>query len=310
MKQNRLFLYSFAFTVMVSFAACKKDKTADNGSNTEISTHSDDQSIFTSEVDAISDDADVALEAGASVSGREMGLDTIAISGGYITWNLEADPQTATITYNGNNRDASRSRTGIVTVSVAKGTQWKNAGAAVNVSFQNVKITRLSDQKSVTINGTQTYTNVSGGLLKNLSSQQTITHTIASDGLSITFDNGTQRSWKVAKKRDFSAENDALVLATSGNHTEGNVTNIAEWGTNRFGVAFTTATITPLIIRQSCNYRLTSGSLTHTVGAITATATFGLDASGNAVSCPAGNFYYKVVYTGPNGNSITFILPY
>lgn len=309
MKQNRLFLYSFAFTLIVSFAACKKDKTADNSSDTEISTHSDDQSIFSSEVDAISDDADAALEAGASVSGREMGVDTVHISGGYITWNLESDPQTATITYNGNNIDGTRSRAGVVTVSVAKGTQWKNAGAAVTVNFQSVKVTRLSDNKSVTLNGTQTYTNVSGGLLKDLSSLQNITHTIASDGLSITFDNGTQRSWKVAKKREFSYDN-GVVVATSGNHTEGTVANIAEWGTNRFGVAFTTATVTPLTIRQSCNFRLTSGSLVHTVGSITATATFGLDASGNAVSCPEGNFYYKVVYTGPKGNSITFILPY
>jgi hypothetical protein len=308
MKQNRLFLYSFAFTLIVSFAACKKDKTADNSTNTEISTHSDDQAIFSSEVDAISDDADAVLEAGASVSGREMGLDT-AVSGGSVTWNLESDPQTATITYSGNNLDGTRSRSGVVTVSIAKGTQWKNEGAAVSLNFQNVKITRLSDKKSISINGTQTYTNVSGGLLKDLSSLQSITHTIASDGLSITFDNGTQRSWKVAKKREFTYSN-GVVLAVSGNHTEGNVTNIAEWGINRFGAAFTTATVSPLVIRQDCNFRLTGGTLTHTVGSITATATFGLDAAGNAVSCPAGNFYYKVIYTGPNGNSITFILPY
>ncbi|MFT3704874.1 MAG: hypothetical protein QM802_21085 [Agriterribacter sp.] len=309
MKQKKSFLYFLSFALLVSFAACKKDKTDDSGSSADISTHSDDQSIFTSEVDAISDDADVALEAGASVSGRAMGMDTIQIAGGYITWNLESDPQTATITYNGNNADGTRSRAGVVTVSVAKGTQWKNEGAAVSVNFNSVKITRLLDKKSITINGTQTYTNVSGGLLKDLSSLQHITHTIASDGLSITFDNGTQRSWKVAKKRDFTYDN-GVVVAVSGNHTEGDVANIAEWGINRFGAAFTTATVTPLTIRQDCNFRLTSGSIIHTVGGITATATFGLDASGNAVSCPAGNFYYKVVYTGPNGKSITFILPY
>ncbi|MBC8033135.1 MAG: hypothetical protein H7Y03_03255, partial [Chitinophagaceae bacterium] len=43
----------------------------------------------------------------------------------------------------------------------------------------NLKIVRVADGKSVVLNGTQTYTNVSGGLSRNLASLQTIVHTIA-----------------------------------------------------------------------------------------------------------------------------------
>lgn len=306
MKQKKILLFSLALGLLTGFAACKKDTTTNTGDNTEVSTHSDDQSLFSSEIDAISNDADAALEL-YSISAREMGVDT-TICGASISWNVQSDPQTATITFNGDDCGG-RKREGSVVISMAKGTKWGNANASVSISFQNVKITRLSDNKSVTINGTQIYTNVSGGLLKNLSSLQTITHTIAADNLSVTFDNGGQRTWKVAKKRVFTYDG-GVVIATSGNHAEGNTEGIAEWGTNRFGAAFTTIISQPLIIRQDCDFRLTGGVVTHAVGALSATVTFGLDKDGNPVSCPEGTYYYKLVYTGANGNVLTFILPY
>lgn len=308
MKQKNLVLFSLALFVFAGFISCKKEKNS-NAENTEISAHSDDQSVFSAEVDAATNDASAALEATVLFSSREMGgLDTIKVCGGYITWDIASDPQIATITYDGSNCDGSRKRSGSVTVAMAKDTKWKNAGASVIVTYNNLKITRLRDQKSITINGSQTYTNVSGGLLVKLSLQQPVIHTIASEGLSIAFDNGTQRTWKVAKKREFTYDN-GVVLSVSGNHTEGDVEHIAEWGTNRLGTAFTTSTVEPLVIRQDCEFRLTAGTVKHTVGNVSATATFGLDASGNPVTCPS-NFFYKIVYTGPNGNSISFIFPY
>lgn len=308
MKQKKSLLYVLAIGLLIGFASCKKDTTtSNNGDNTELATHSDDQSLFSSEIDDISDDANAVLEAYASIAGREMGADT-SICGASYSWDLESNPQTATITFNGGDCNG-RSRKGSVVVSVPKGTKWSDKGAVVSVSIQNLKITRLLDNKSITINGTQTYTNVSGGLLRNLKSLQSVTHTIASDGFTITFDNGAQRAWKVAKKRVFTYDN-GIVVAVSGNHAEGNMDGIAEWGTNRFGTAFTTAISSPLTIRQDCDFRLTGGVVTHTVGNASATVTFGLDKEGKPVSCPDGHYYYKLVYTGPNGLALTIILPY
>ena len=148
-------------------------------------------------------------------------------------------------------------------------------------------------------------------MLINLPTLNTITHSITSSGLSITFDNGTQRTWQVSKQRVFTFVNNSGVITTTGTHTDGAVANIAEWGTNRFGKAFATSITEPLIVKQDCSFRLTSGQVKHTTGGITATATFGLDATGNPTSCPgSGNYYYKVIWTGPNGNSLTVILPY
>jgi|KBSSwiStaDraftv2_1062776.scaffolds.fasta_scaffold29198_3 hypothetical protein len=309
MKAKILTLSILSFSFALSFIACKKEKD-DTSNNDEIATHSDDQSRFASEIDAAANDADLTIESSSSFSGRYQGVQGV-ICDATVTVNTSSDPKTITITYDGTNCAGNRKRTGSIVISMAQNVQWKNAGAAVTVNFQNLKITRVSDNKSITINGSQTYTNVSGGLLINLPTLSTITHSITSSGLSITFDNGTQRTWQVSKQRVFTFVNNSGVITTTGTHTDGPVTNIAEWGTNRFGKAFATSITEPLIVKQDCSFRLTSGQVKHTTSGIVATASFGLDATGNPTSCPgSGNYYYKVIWTGPNGNSLTVILPY
>jgi len=200
-------------------------------------------------------------------------------------------------------------RNGVVVISMPAGQHWKDAGAALTITFQNLKIKRLSDNKSVTINGAQTYTNVSGGLLINLPTLTTITHTITSSGLSIKFDDNTERSWQVARKRVFTYDN-GINLSITGIHVDGTREHIAEWGVNRFGHAFTTSITEPLVIRQDCNFRLTHGQVKHE-GFATATATFGLNEQGIATTCPgAGHYYFKLEWTGLAGNAHSVILPY
>src|SRR5690606_23393363 len=116
---------------------------------------------------------------------------------------------------------------------------------------------------SITINGTQTYTNVSGGLLINLPVLGTITHTITSSNMSVTFDNGSQRTWQVARQRVFTYNN-GVVITVTGTHTDGSVIGIAEWGTNRFGRSFITAITQPLVLKQDCSFRVGSGKVVHT----------------------------------------------
>jgi|SRR5436190_1230502 hypothetical protein len=312
MKKTALLHYLFAFTLLISFAACKKQ--ADKKDNDEMSVHSDDQSQFSSEIDGIANDADLTIESsGSGVTGRFEGIQG-TICDASVTLDLAANPRTITITYDGTVcPGAFHKRQGVVVISMAQGVLWKDAGAAVTVTFQNLKITRLRDNKSITINGAQTYTNVSGGLLVNLPNLNSITHAITSSGLSVTFDNNTQRTWQVAKQRVFTGNylTNSAVVTTTGTHTDGNNTGIAEWGTNRFGGSFATAITEPLVIRQDCNFRLTSGRVKHTTSLVTATVTFGLNANGEPTTCPGlGTYYFKVIWTGPNGNSITVIRPY
>jgi hypothetical protein len=309
MKARILSLSVAIFSLALIFTACQKDNTATPTDYTsETATHSDDQSRFSNESDAVSNDANAVLETTLGF-GRVGDVQSIICDADIVVDTL-SNPRTITITYNGNNCLGNRTRTGKVIIAMAQNVRWKNPGAVLTVTFQNLKITRLSDNKSITINGTQTYTNVSGGLLINLPILNTITHTITSSNMSVTFDNGTQRTWQVARQRVFTYSN-GVVITVTGTHAEGGVTGIAEWGTNRFGHTFTTAITQPLVFKQDCSFRLGSGKVTHTTPLFTASATFGLDASGNATSCPgAGAYYMKVEWTGPNGNVHTSLLPY
>jgi len=310
MKKQVLLLSTTIFFLVTIFTACKKETTpADDDNTTEVAVQSDDQARFSTEVDAVANDADLALESSSNFAGRMNGVQTI-ICDATLVFDTVSNPRTITITYNGGSCWGTRSRSGVVVLSMAQGVHWKNAGAALTITFQNLKITRLVDNKSITINGSQTYTNVSGGLLINLPTLQTITHTITSSNMSVKFDDNTQRTWQVAKQRVFTYSS-GVVITSSGTHTEGNTLNVAEWGTNRFGHAFASSTVQPLVIRQDCDFRLVSGEVKHTTPLVTATATFGLDASGTPTSCPgSGHYYFKVVWTGANGNSATVILPY
>jgi hypothetical protein len=308
MKTRMFFLPVFIFSFAFIFTACKKENSTVDFS-AELSNQSDDQSQFSSETDAVANDADIALETTSFFTARIDRTESL-ICDATISVDSLSSPRTITITYNGTNCIGNRTRTGVVVISMATGVRWKDAGAAITVTYQNLKITRTSDNKSITINGAHTITNVSGGLLLNLPILGTVTHTITSNGMTVTFDDNTQRVWQVARRRVFSYNN-GVVITTTGAHTDGTNTHIAEWGINRAGHTFTTSTLEPLVIRQDCNFRLVSGKVEHKLSQVNATATFGLDVSGNPTSCPgAGHYYFNIVWTGATGNTHSIILPY
>jgi len=312
-----IFLATALFFVAI-FTACKKDNNNANNNDsteTEVAVQSNDQSRFSSEVDAAVNDADFSIENSAGFTSRiSQGQSLLpdSVCDANVVVNLASDPKTITITYNGGNCWGTRTRTGTVIIAMAQGVKWSDPGAQVTLTFQDLKITRVSDNKSITINGTQTYTNVSGGLLINLLSLGSITHVITSSNMSVTFDDGTQRLWNVGKRRVYTFAGANVSVTITGTHTEGTVTNIAEWGTNRLGHEFTSATVQPVVMRSDCNFRIVSGEIKHTLPNVSADATFGLDSNGNPTSCPGptGHYYFKIVYTGSGGNSITLIMPY
>jgi hypothetical protein len=307
MQINFRLLPVLTLAVFTTFTACKKESKPSDPAD-ELSVQADDQNRVSDQIDAVSNDATNAIESSASYSGR-MQNPPFSLCDGSVAFDSVSNPRKITITYNGGGCHSGYSRTGTIVISMAANTHWKDQGAAVTVTYQNLKVTRSSDNKSITINGSHTITNVSGGLLYNLSTQQSITHTISSSTMSITFDDNTQHTWQVARRKVFTYDA-GIVLTVTGDHTDGTKDGIAEWGTNRFGHAFTTSISQPLVVRQDCAFRITSGQVTHE-GIGTATATFGLDVNGSHTSCPGtGHYYYKLSWTGPGGASVNAILPY
>lgn len=307
MQINFRLMPVITLALFTTFTSCKKESSPSN-STSEMATQADDQSRVSSQIDLVANDASMAIESSGAYTGR-LENPPVSICDAALTFDSVSNPRKVTISYNGATCNNGYTRTGTVVVSMPAGVQWKNQGATITVSYQNLKVTRTSDNKSITINGSHTITNVSGGLLYNLSTLQSITHTISSSDMSITFDDNTQRTWQVARRRVFTYNN-GIVITITGNNTIGSTDGIAEWGVNRFGHDFTTAITQPLVIRQDCAFRLVSGEVKHD-GVGSATATFGLDVNGNPTSCPGtGHYYFKLVWTGPAGGTATAILPY
>ncbi len=307
---KRVHLFAVVLSVAITFTACQKDKSSRDEKETELTQQSDDQAKFSSDVDLVADDLNGVLESSNALLGR--GTNTTAnICNATVVVDSISNPRTVTITYNGPDCSGLRTRTGTVVASMPASMKWKDAGATLTVTVTNLKITRVSDGRFITVNGTTTHTNVSGGRLRDLPTIGTIVHTINSNNMTVKFDTSAlQRSWSIAKKRTFTYNN-GLVITTIGNHTIAGNNKVAEWGTNRFGDAFVTSIELPLVVTQACNFRLTAGQVKHDLLGRNLTVTFGLNASGAAVSCPGNNPYYmKLVWSGPSGQSYTVIRPY
>jgi hypothetical protein len=132
--------------------------------------------------------------------------------------------------------------------------------------------------------------------------------------MTVTFSDGTQRSWNVTRKTTYSY-NGGIVITIEGTHTDGSQANIAEWGTDRFGRAFTTVITTPIQIKQSCDFRITAGVIQQIHPNAVVTVTLGLTATGDvATTYPGatGYYYFKLVIASITNPTPLFsiILPY
>jgi hypothetical protein len=328
-------LYRLMFTTAVCgllFTACKKSSSSSSSdtSQADLQTQADDESRVSNETDAAFNDVSATMETNATITGSSQnrtiryGVTTdggnqdtaknTLVCNAVVTFDTTDNPHTITITYNGKTSDSLRIRTGSIVISWQAGSRWTTAGDVVTVQFQNLKILRILDNKAITFNGTHTYTNVTGGSLMSLYTNNAtpITHTITSSNMSITFDDGSQRTWSFARQRTFSYNNGPMIQET-GFHTSGSLTNISEWGTNRFGNSFTAQITTPLTA-QDCNnsFQITSGVYVLTNNSGVFTLTFGLDANGNPISgCSLTNVYYlELVWAGASGKSYSIALPY
>ena len=314
--------------ILASLAACNKD-SAGNSNQSTVQTQADDQAMVADESDLMANDVNTAISSQASFNGNSatsiralqtevnsanqtqtLGEGTPLICDASFVYDSTSSPKTITIKYNGTNCYGNRTRTGTVIIALTSGTHWMDAGAVATITVQSLTITRLTDPKTIVINGTRTITNVSGGSLNDLANDGSITHTI-SDNFSITFSDQSVRSWQMSKQRVFTY-NDGIVITSTGIHSDGTYNNISEWGTNRFGTAFESLISVPKVIRQDCNFRLVSGqNVILRSDSLNSTITYGLDATGNATSCPGlGNYYLEVVWSYHNLQTTPIILPY
>lgn len=278
-----------------------------NGSASQQTQKASDQNTFENESNRAMDDATNAMQNCSKTRAVEavcnMTVDTSLAAQGKITLN-----------YSGNDCLNLTSRTGSIVIQLPYNlntlTTWTTLGATAVLTFNNYKVTRLSDNKSLTFNGFHSIKNVNGGGMIQLLMGNTIIHQIRAN-MVITFDDGTTRTWMVAKTRTFTNTLGLIKNTIAGDTTFGTYSHAAVWGTNRLGQPFTVDFPTAVTYNMSgstCLYRPLVGVVIHYTTAFTLTITYGVDLNGNtAIGCPFG---YKFNWIDGQGTAQQVILPY
>lgn len=310
MKTNKFFLPLLLLIAIVGISSCKRNNQDDPKASVDAKEiqHSEDADRVSAESDQITSDADNALS--ATSVGRVEGTTSIPICGGTIDSSLLAQ-KTIKVTYDGVTVCNGYIRTGSITLKLIAGTHWRDAGSVVEITHTAYKVTRTSDNKNLQFDGVKWVTNVNGN--------QTLSRQYKERGtnLSLTFDDGTQRTWSLARNWGATITNISPLSITyyiSGDSTVNGTQKAMAWGTNRYGTAFTNSTPVTIVTsvgQNGCGFsRPTAGKHVHALtGKGTLTTTLGVDASGNAVSsgCAYG---FKLNWVGSNGQTAEVIKAY
>ena len=327
---KKLLVVSFALLLGVAVTcttSCKKaDSTTADDTPTQSQTASDDARV-NSELENVSNEANTAISshpntAGAKVEGV-VGVTTLPTD---VKISRDSINGTVTLTYvDSIGLYGLYRRSGSIVIALqgylanGKGKHWVDAGATIYVTLNNYKVTRIWDGKSIVFNGTKSITNKTGGFIWKLTSGQSLEHDIRANGLTITFDDGTQRTWSLHQNRtwtNITANNTANFQVSQGSDTTvAGYSNVSYWGTTRANNPFYVQLTSPLTVNSTCGwYRPTSGvrvinGLAHVV-----TETFGVDIAGNPVPYTIGGncgaYGFKISWTNAAGQAKSKVIAY
>jgi Tfp pilus assembly protein PilX len=273
----------------ISTAGCKKDKNETDTNSLQQLTK--DQRTFQSASDDVLSDANTVLSNGTSKSIESLPcnvtIDSSSIVGDTIIYAM---------TFNGLNCSGTHNRVGNATIKKNVNTHWSQAGATVTITFINLKITKVSSGKSIILNGTKKFENVSGGLLVNLGGSATsIVHKVTGS-LQATFDDNTTRTWNVARQKTYTGTLGSLIITVDGLGTADGYNNLETWGTNRNGELFYSKVDQSVVFRQTCDWDPIGGIMTYMIPSDNkqATVTFGYDDNNQPVTSGTCPSRYKV----------------
>jgi hypothetical protein len=315
MKTKNLFRLGFLMiaAMTLSFTGCKKDTTTDKNKTTG-NTESLQQ--LTKDENNVENASDMALN-DATTELSPSSLKSTDHGGGPCNTTITVSPVvddtiTIDINYHGPDCNNMHNRSGDVIVKKRFSEDWGQPGATVLMHLNNFKITKLLTGKSITMNGTKHFENVSGHYLWQLGLDSAVTACVDKvwGTITATFDDTTTRVWNIARQRTFTGNLIALVMTTDGFGQADGISNLASWGTNRNGEQFYSSINPSVVHKQVCNWNPCEGSIKHEIPSQSksATVTFGYNSNFQLITngdCPT---YYRIDWVfGPNSG--TMFLP-
>ena len=293
--KNNFKTFSAICLCLLLLAACTKPK--DNNTTTSSSDakqHNQDVSNAKNESDNSNSDVNNAVY-NASTFGKTDGTQSLSICGGTVDTTPNV-PHSITISYDGVTNCGDRIRSG-----------------KLKLSYQDYKVTFTSNSHYITFNGNKYLTDTTGinwfalittGTLGEIKER--------SDSMSLTFEDGTSRTWQIARKATYTVPTAYVINATVEADTtiDGYLTDT--WGVTRYGTHFVVRVSQPWQSSTACGWwRPTSGTYTCVTDNFTLTATLGVNASGVQINSGCLAYGYKLDWTISSNNSTgEAILPY
>jgi hypothetical protein len=292
--------------IALSTTGCKKD---DDDNNDEVNSKSLQQ-LSKDEVAVENATGEVLKDVNSVLSGgSSKTLYGLPCNVTIDSTNIVGDTITYSITYNGLNCEGTLMRTGNAEVKKNINTHWSDAGAKVYIKFIDLKITKVSDNKFVTINGTKSLENVTGGYLSQLGTIYTVITHRAIGAIQATFDDNTTRTWNFARQFTYSGVSGTYVITGEGLGSAAGYDSLECWGINRDGEAFYSKVISPVVVREECEWHPCSGKIFHDIPSDNKNATveFGYDDNNLLITngdCPTR---YKVDWVKGTHNGTLYI---
>jgi hypothetical protein len=308
MKTTNLLRLAFLILAItgLSLSGCKKDKNSDpSADSSSLQQLSGDEESVETAMNESMNDVDLFLSAGSLKSTAMLPCNVTVDSSETVN-----DTITYYLTFDGPNCSGARIRTGQVEIKMKVGTQWHQQGATVMIRHINFTVTKVSSQKTITLNGVKVHQNVSGGVIWQLGyGVSSIVHRTWGN-VTVTLDNDSVKTWNVARQKTFTGQlPDSLVLTIDGFGTAGEFTNLVIWGTNRQGEIFYSQIIQPVVHRQIWDWDPCSGikKLAIPAHSKSATLTFGYNRHDRPVTGNERPVKYKVDWQNNNNYGTIYL---
>ncbi len=292
-------------TVIAIFMACKKeevDKTPDTGSLKQLAK--DEQIVHNASEEVLSDVSDFM----SGSSSKEIQI--LPCNATIDSSSVVNDTITYTVTFNGLNCSGTRLREGTCLVKKHINTHWYDAGAVLQITLVNMKVTIIASGKWVILNGSKTYENICGGFVYQLGNGTvtSIEHKVTGN-LEAVFEDNTTRTWQITRNRTITGVPGSLLVTHEGFGTAGGYNNLVVWGVNRHGEDFYTQITQGVVFKQACGWDPCSGIKVHNIpsDSKSATVTFGYDANQQLVSSGTCPTHYKFDWVKGNYSGTLYL---
>lgn len=270
---------------VLSLISCKKETEAPKDPDQKTLSQVEDNSDLKSEGDQANTDVTDALDNFKSINGR---IARKVICGCEID---SVGEKTIRLRYDGVTPcgSPSRTRAGTITFQLIEKERWAMEGAVIQITLANYKVTRLSNSKSWTFNGTKYFTNVKGygAYLQYLAGTDSLMFRERARDINVLLNDGSQITYNIARtsswKKIVYPNRSVIQFSNEGDTTINGLDKIDAWGTNRFGNSFTNQYLSRFTSDSYCGFwRPRSGTIQHKSNGNILTINMGVNETGQA----------------------------